>query len=327
MSASYLDAEARLRIVSDTTRAFLEATTDLQLLLETVVARTAEVIGDSCSILMLSADRSVLVPAALSDRDPEALAIARHALMEPLSVDRHPIMGGVVTTGKPYLREVVDLEEMRPPRTTPGYYEFVKRIGMHSVLLVALRVHGASIGVLALIRHRVTKTGYGDQDLALAQILADHAALAIANSRLYAAERSARRATQQADIALLETERSHQRFFELSPLAQFIYDAATECVLGVNNAALKLYGYTREEFLGVRLAELRPPETAADAAARIAAIGNADVIGRRRVRRRDGTLIDVEVWSNVATFEGRQARYVAVTDITERLDLQEARAS
>lgn len=327
MSASHLDAEARLRIVSDTTRAFLEATTDLQLLLETVVARTAEVIGDSCSILMLSEDRAVLVPAALSDRDPEALTIARQALMEPLTVDRHPVMAGVVTTGVPYVREVVDVEEMRPPRTTPGYYDFVKRLGMHSILLVALRVHGESLGVLALTRHRFTKPGYGDQDLAVAQILADHAALAIANSRLYAAERSARSAARQADLALLETERSHQRFFELSLLAQFIYDTATERVLAVNNAALELYGYTRDEFLGIRLAELRPSEAAADAAARIAAIGDADVVGRRRVRRRDGALTDVEVWSNVATFEGRQARYVAVADITDRLDLREARAS
>ncbi|HMG19912.1 MAG TPA: PAS domain S-box protein, partial [Kofleriaceae bacterium] len=325
--ASHLDADARLRIVSDTTRAFVEATTDLQLLLDTVVARTAEVIGDGCSILMLSEDRSLLVPAALSDRDPEVLAISRQALMEPLTVDRHPIMGGVATTGEPYLREVVDVEEMRPPRTTPGYHEFVKRIGMHSTLLVALRVHGNTIGVLALIRHRVTRTGYDYQDLAVAQVLADHAALAITNSRLYAAERSARQAAQRADIALLETERSLQRFFELSPLAQFIYDAATERVLVVNNAALELWGYTRDEFLAVRLAELRPPEPAADAAARLADIGNADVVGRRRVRRRDATLIDVELWSHVAMFEGRPARYVAVIDITDRLDLRAARAS
>ena len=125
-------------------------------------------------------------------------------------------------------------------------------------------------------------------------------------------------------IALHAAERSHQQFFELSPLAQFIYASGTERVLAVNDAALSLYGYTRDEFLAVDLGDLRPPEPAAEASARIQAIGNADVVGRRRVRPRDGTLVSVEIWSNVATFEGKAARHVAVT---ERVDLGEVRAS
>ncbi|MDQ3336157.1 MAG: PAS domain S-box protein [Myxococcota bacterium] len=317
----------RLRIVSDTTRAFLEATTDLQLLLETVVARIAEVIGDSCSILMLSDDRSVVVPAALSDPDTDALASARQVLMEPLMLDRHSVIRDVVTTGNPYLCEVVDVEAMRPPRTTQRYFEFVQRIGLHSVLMVALRVHGQTIGLLGLTRHRATKTGYGAQDLAVAQILADHAALAIANARSYAAERAARTAAQEAEAALHETERSHQRFFELSPLANFIFDSRTERILAVNDAALRLYGYSREEFLRLNLSALREPEDPAVTAARLAAIGDADVTGVRRVRRKDGVTIDVEVWSNVAMFEGHVARLVAVNDVSDRTSLREARAS
>ena len=322
-----LDAAARLRVVSDTTRAFLEATTDLQRLLETVVGRVADVIGDLCSILLVSDDRLVLVPSALADRDPEALILARQALTEPITLDRHPIMGGVFATGEPHLRPTIDLDELQPPRTTPGYFEFVKRIGMRSILMVALRVHGTSIGVLALMRHGATSARYDDQDLAVAQILADHAALAIANSRLYLAEQVARTAAQRAETKLLETEISHQRFFELSPLAEFIYDTSTERVLAVNDAALLLYGYSRDEFLALRIDELRVPEDVADTAARIAALGNADVVGTRRARRKDGTTIDVEIWSNVALFEGRTARMVAVTDMTERSNLREARSS
>jgi PAS domain S-box-containing protein len=308
-----LDAETRLRVVSETTRAFLEATTDLQRLLETVVSRVAEVIGDHCSILLPADDGRTLTSAALADRDPEVLSLARQMIVEPIVVAQHPIMGGVFATGEPFLQPVVDLEQLRPPRTVPKYFEFVQRVGMHSVLIVALRVQGESLGVLVLMRHGANRTAYADQDVALARILADHAALAIANSKLYA--------------QLQETERSHQRFFEQSPLAQFIYDSTSERILAVNRAALELYGYTRPEFMAVTLAALRPPEDPAVSAARIAAIGNTDVVGRRRVRRRDGTTLDVEVWSHVATFAGKQARYVAVTDISDREDLKAVRAS
>jgi hypothetical protein len=61
--------DARLRMVSETTREFMEATCDLEALLQTVADRLSAVIGDSCSILLLSEDRSTLVPSAFADRD------------------------------------------------------------------------------------------------------------------------------------------------------------------------------------------------------------------------------------------------------------------
>jgi len=298
----------RLRMVSDTTRAFMEATVDLEALLQTVVDRLAAVIGDSCCMLLLSDDRSTLVPAALSDRDPSVAAESRRVLMEPLTLDRHAEMRHVLASGTPFATELSDLEPLRA-RSTPAYFEHVQRIGMHGVMLVALHVHGESIGLLTMLRHRTTPAPYGDDDLELVKILADHAALAITNARLHAADQS------------------HRLFFERSPLPKFIYDPEASRVLEVNNAALALYGYTRDEFLSLDVAELRPPEPAEVVAARLAEIGSSDVVGRRQIRRRDGKVIDVEVWSTVARYRGREARYVAVMDISDRLDLKRARES
>src|SRR5215475_415278 len=98
MTVSAAHEDARLRIVSETTRAFAEATTDLQRLLDTIADRVATVIGHSCGILMLSEDGSQLVPAALADVDPEVYALSRYVLMEPLALDRHPIARVVVST-------------------------------------------------------------------------------------------------------------------------------------------------------------------------------------------------------------------------------------
>jgi PAS domain S-box-containing protein len=300
--------DPRLKAVAETTRAFMEATCDLEVLLQTVTDRLAHVLGDSCSILLLSDDRSTLVPWALADRDPAVVRAARSALMEPLTLAHHAEMAHVLASGAPTAHEIADLEQLRS-RATPAYFELVQHIGMHGVLLVALRAHGDSIGLLTMLRHRGTPAPYDDQDLAIAKILADHAALAIINARLHAAEQS------------------HRKFFEKSPLAKFIYDSTTNRVLEVNDAALAIYGYSRDEFLALDVMALRAPEPLEQMVARVAAIGNADVVGRRQVRRRDGSLIDVEVWSNVGMFAGREARYVAITDITDRLDLRAARAS
>lgn len=71
--------EARLRLLSEATRAFAEATLDLPLLLGTVATRVAEVLGDSCAVLLLSDDRQTLVQSALHHTDPESLRLAIEA--------------------------------------------------------------------------------------------------------------------------------------------------------------------------------------------------------------------------------------------------------
>jgi PAS domain S-box-containing protein len=272
------------------------------------VNRLSALIGDACSVLLLSDDRTTLVPAALADRDPAVLAESRELIMEPMTLERHRDMAAVLATGTAFAHAVTDLEELRG-RAQPRYFEFVKRIGMHAVMLVPLRVHGDSIGMLSFLRHRASTASYDAQDLAIAQILADHAALAISNARLHAADRA------------------HRKFFENSPLAKFIFDPTTFRVLEVNNAALALYGYTRDEFLSIHIRELRSPEPPGEFEARVAARGRADFVGPSEIRHRSGRLIPVEVWSTVGWFAGREARYVAVTDISARLEATEARAS
>ena len=48
--------------------------------------------------------------------------------------------------------------------------------------------------------------------------------------------------------------------FEAMPLPMWVYDAATLRFLAVNSAALRQYGYTREEFLAMTLKDIRPDE-------------------------------------------------------------------
>src|SRR5258708_7549937 len=77
---------------------------------------------------------------------------------------------------------------------------------MHTGLMVALRVRGAPIGALSMGRYERARPPFDEHDKELAQTLADHAALAIANARLLRAAQRELAERQKAEAALEKTE-------------------------------------------------------------------------------------------------------------------------
>jgi two-component system, cell cycle sensor histidine kinase and response regulator CckA len=128
----------------------------------------------------------------------------------------------------------------------------------------------------------------------------------------------------RALVALLErSEARHRLMFEASPRPMWVYDAETLQFLAVNNAAIRDYGYSRDEFLAMDLTEIRPPDERDAIRSAVAATSNSYThSGTWRHRRRDGREMDVEVASHPIRVGGRQARLVVVTDVTERTRLE-----
>ena len=184
--------EEHLRVLSEAMRAFAEATTDMDRLLEAVARGVAEVVKDYCIVTLLSDDGQTVKPVAMFDPDPEALRQVNDTFSEPVNLATHPVSRRVLESGEPFFAPHLDLEQIRPPRTTARYFEFIRRIGIHSLLIVALRVHDRSIGLLTLARYRPESPPFDQTDLDLVQNLASHAALAIANARLLAEARRER---------------------------------------------------------------------------------------------------------------------------------------
>src|SRR5262245_22533938 len=60
--------------------------------------------------------------------------------------------------------------------------------------------------------------------------------------------------------AMRESEEQYRLLFESNPHAMWVYDLETLRFLAVNDAAIERYGYSREEFLSMTLAQIRPPE-------------------------------------------------------------------
>ncbi|MBN1117175.1 MAG: PAS domain S-box protein [Bacteroidales bacterium] len=118
---------------------------------------------------------------------------------------------------------------------------------------------------------------------------------------------------------LQESEENYRLMFMNNPQPMWIYDLETLAFLEVNNAAINYYGYSRAEFISMTIADIRPPE---DVPALMKDIESTRSIynsgGVWRHTKKNGDIINVEIYSHSIQFNNRQARHVLVKDVTEQ---------
>jgi PAS domain S-box-containing protein len=116
--------------------------------------------------------------------------------------------------------------------------------------------------------------------------------------------------------------------FENNPVPMWVYDLATLAFLEVNSAAVAQYGYSREEFLRMRITDIRPPEELERMRDAVAVQVTDGAVLRRRGfwkhRLKDGRIREMETASHGLEFAGRRAALVVAIDMTE---LRETQAS
>jgi PAS domain S-box-containing protein len=203
--------------------------------------------------------------------------------------------------------------------------------------------HWTGMDALALLREHekeiplILVTGTLGDELAiecLRQGVADYvvkenlARLPYAVRRVLDARRLREERTEAAN-ALDATEERYRVLFESMPVPVWVFDVETHRVLAVNAAAVEHYGYSREEFLRLRIEDLRPPEDIDhfhEHTRLSPRDGGIHSSGRWRHRRKDGSVILVEVTWHPLSWNGRPAEIVAASDITERRRAEEALA-
>jgi PAS domain S-box-containing protein len=120
------------------------------------------------------------------------------------------------------------------------------------------------------------------------------------------------------------SERNYRMLFESHPQPMWLYDADTLAFLKVNDAAVEDYGYSREEFLGMTIKEIRPPQDVPKFLELIANSPTFDRSGPWPHLLKDGSTIQVLITSHSIRFGERDARFVLAENLTEsrRLELE-----
>jgi PAS domain S-box-containing protein len=124
---------------------------------------------------------------------------------------------------------------------------------------------------------------------------------------------------KQAEAKLRESEETYRLLFESNPMPMWIYDLETLAFLQVNEAAVAHYGYSADEFMAMTIKDIRPAEEVPKLLNAIARI--TEGMGRAGDwihRKKDGTLIEVEIVSHTMEFGGRRAEMVLANDVTEQ---------
>src|ERR1035437_4504659 len=121
-----------------------------------------------------------------------------------------------------------------------------------------------------------------------------------------------------------ESERRYRLLFDANPQPMWVFDRASLAFLAVNHAAVTRYGYTREEFLGMTLRDIRPPEDVPEFLEHTRhSTGTPHTDGPWRHRQKDGSILIVEIASHPIQFGDATATLVMANDITERIRLEE----
>ena len=130
---------------------------------------------------------------------------------------------------------------------------------------------------------------------------------------------------RRIEEALRKSELQYRLLFESNPQPMWVYDLTTLRFLAVNEAAINHYDYSRTEFLEMTIMDIRPEEDVQVLCEYIAS-GNPELdhAGEWRHRKKDGTVINVEITSNRVIFAGRAAEFVLAHDITERKKVVDA---
>jgi PAS domain S-box-containing protein len=178
--------------------------------------------------------------------------------------------------------------------------------------------NGQNLGAVCVIDHKHRKLSQ-DQ----IQVLQLISAQVTRNLRLRLQNKVLSERSQQLKAGLLSDLRTHRDFFMESSVPQWVFDPNDFSILEVNKAAVALYGYTREEFLKLRVSDINTeaPEEKLRATFESVKAGKSFSFSATH-RKKDGASLQVQISISEVSYNGRVFQVSSMLDISERLMLQ-----
>src|ERR687894_180338 len=185
-------------------------------------------------------------------------------------------------------------------------------LGILSMVLVPIFVEGRWWGFIGFDECRQEREWSG----------AEIGALGAAAGTLGAAIRR-----RQVEEQLRASEERYRAVVEQATDGIYLLDAENRRLLETNPSFREMLGYDAGEMVGMPVyGFVAHPRDDVDATIRRTLDKRRRVVGDRKYRRRDGTVLDVEVGVNVISLDGRDVICTVVRDVTERKRVEEALA-
>ncbi|WP_082461676.1 PAS domain S-box protein [Pedobacter sp. PACM 27299] len=116
------------------------------------------------------------------------------------------------------------------------------------------------------------------------------------------------------------SERYYRNIFEANPVPMYIFELNTGNFLKVNEAAIKKYGYTQEEFLSMNITKIRPASEISKLMDIFSTIKTREYSGILTHMNKSGQLFPVEIDTTIVNIDGIDARLVLATDVSKRMN-------
>ncbi len=166
----------------------LASSLDYQQTLRNVAGLAVPQIADWCGVDLFS-EEGAREPVAVAHSDPKKLAMAeRLRAFEPDELDPDQGLGLVRRTGEPALYTDIPDRLLVEAAIDAEHLALLRAVGMRAVLVVPMKARSRTIGALTMVNAESGRS-FDQSDLEFAEQIAERAALAVENARLYS-ERS-----------------------------------------------------------------------------------------------------------------------------------------
>jgi PAS domain S-box-containing protein len=277
---------------------------DPQQLLELIVRRVAEVVGEASVLTTVSEDGETLEPVAVFHADPEVSEFIRAVLASAPYRLGDGVAGDVAARREPVVLSGIDRDQLAATGALHAR-KFLQRYPIRSLVIVPMVASGEVIGTLGAVR-TASELPYVDEDVMVLEALAERAALALAEAR-----RRPRR------IGLAEYEAIFQQSVD-----GVLFTAPDGRILAANPAACEILRRSEAEICRVGRAGILVDDPSTHAA-----VAQRAVSGSARaelpMRRGDGEVFIADVSSTIFnTAEGDVRASVIFRDVSERVRSQ-----